>query len=122
MITYPAYSLLHVIGAFLVFFGFGLSLMQGHLDETARKTARRWAGVLHGLGLAMLLVAGFGLLARLGIHWPWPGWVWGKVIIWLLLGGVTVAYKRAVGPAYVRIIMVLVLGTLAVWLAVYKPF
>lgn len=122
MITYPAYSLLHLVGAFLLFFGFGVSLMQSRLDEAGQQAARRWAGILHGLGLAVLLVAGFGLLARLGIHWPWPGWVWGKVIVWLALGGVIVAYKRSLGPVYARIIAVLALGALAAWLAVYKPF
>ena len=121
MITYPAYSLLHLLGAFLLFFGFGVSLMQSRLDEAGQQAARRWAGILHGLGLAVLLVAGFGLLARLGIHWPWPGWVWGKVIVWLALGGVIVAYKRSLGPVYARIIAVLALGALAAWLAVYKP-
>ncbi len=121
MITYQAYTVLHVVGVLFVFFGFGASLMQLKVDEAAQKTLRRWTGILHGAGLLLLLVAGFGLLARMGIHWPWPAWVWGKVVIWLALGGVIALYKRGVGAEAARIALVLALGTLAVWLAVYKP-
>ena len=122
MITLPAYTFLHIVAAFLVFFGFGMSLFQNKVDEAARKTLRLWTGVLHGAGLLLLLVAGFGLLARMGIHWPWPGWVWGKVLIWLALGFMIAVYKREWAGEIARMGAVLGLGALAVYLAIFKPF
>ena len=39
MITYPAYTVLHVIGVLLLFSGFGLRLMQSKLEGSAQATA-----------------------------------------------------------------------------------
>jgi hypothetical protein len=67
-------------------------------------------------------VAGFGLLARVGISWPWPGWVFVKLIIWLVLGGVTgLIYK--LGPTGKGLwYVVILLGVIAAYMAIFKPF
>lgn len=78
-----------------------------------------WA-ILHGVGLLLLLVAGFGALAKLGYKGP-PGWAIGKLAIWLLLGAAPVIFKKApqVAKAVVCALPLVALGAAA--LAVLKP-
>ena len=52
-----AYKVLHLLGAFLVLAALGAALAGG---------SRKGSGIAHGIGLLLLLVAGFGALARLG--------------------------------------------------------
>jgi hypothetical protein len=50
--------------------------------------------ITHGLGLLLVLVAGFGMLAKLGIHGV-PTWAALKLIIWVALGAfAALAYKE----------------------------
>jgi hypothetical protein len=75
--------------------------------------------ITHGVGLLLLVVAGFGMLARLGIYSP-PGWVIGKIVIWLALGAfVALAYKKAqLAKKFWLAVPVLVL--ISAVLAIYK--
>ena len=57
--------------------------------EAADYTAR---GVF--VGLLVALVAGFGLMARYPILWPWPGWLMVKMVLWLVFGASIVLLKR----------------------------
>ncbi len=78
----------------------------------------------HGLGVFLILLGGFGMLARLGIvrGTSWPGWVWAKVAIWAVLSAAAFLPYRF--PALARPILVLlpVLGGIAAYMAIYKPF
>jgi hypothetical protein len=73
----------------------------------------------HGVGLLLLLVAGFGMLAKQGIH-SVPGWVGAKFAIWLVLGAfVGIAYKKQqLAKKFWLVIPVLVVVATA--LAVFK--
>ncbi len=125
MITYQAYKVIHLIGIFLTLAALaGLALAAANGATRQTNAATRMIAVSHGLGLFIILVGGFGLLARLGvIHGSaFPGWVWGKLAIWLVIGAlVAVPYRR---PQLARLVFlaVPVLGGLAAWLAIYKPF
>ena len=77
------YHYLHLIGLILVFVGYG-----GLLSSERAKSAMMW----HGIGLLISLVSGFGMLAKLGMSWPWPLWIWIKVALWLVLGFLPVLY------------------------------
>ena len=113
------YKWLHVTGVVFLFTAFG-----GLFIATA-STARSWRkglAILHGIGLLLLLVAGFGMLARLGISWPWPGWVWAKLIIWLLMGGLMAPIRRVPKFTLYYGIAVVVFGSFATYLALFKPF
>lgn len=123
MLNYEIYKLFHLFGIIMLFVSVGgvmLYALNGgtKTDNTWRKTA----AITHGFGLVFILVAGFGLLARVGISWPWPGWVFVKLIIWLVLGGVTgLIYKlgrAGTGLWYV----VILLGVIAAYMAIFKPF
>ncbi len=125
MISYQAYKVIHLIGIFLALAALaGVALAVANGATKQANPARRLLSVSHGLGLLVVLVGGFGLLARLGaIHGAaFPGWVWAKLAIWVAIGGlVAVPYRR---PDLARLVFISlpVLGGLAAWLAIYKPF
>ena len=56
--------------------------------QPSEKRSKLW------LGLVLLLVGGFGMLAKLGVSGI-PGWVHPKILIWVLLGlAVAVPYRK----------------------------
>jgi uncharacterized membrane protein SirB2 len=117
MISYTAYKVLHVLGVLLVFTAFGGML------ATPANSRNKITAIFHGLGLVILLVTGFGLMASLGIsHTSLPGWVWAKIVIWLIFGGIIVLIKRKPNLRGTLWFLLVVLGTFAAYLALYKPF
>lgn len=120
--SYATYKLIHLISAFLLFsVAGGVALYAANGGDKAGNTLRRLVAILHGVALLGLLVAGFGLLARLGIGGV-PGWVWAKLVLWLLIGGIAlVPYRRpALGGHFLWLLPLL--GGLSAWIAVAKPF
>lgn len=118
---YLIYKIIHLTG--IAFTVAGLGALAGHALMGGQKGVgiRRLAIVGHGLGLLLVLLGGFGMLARLNIHWPWPGWVLAKVGVWVLFGALaTVAGKRA--GSKLSFVLVPVLVGLTAWIALYKPF
>lgn len=93
--SYEFYKTLHLLGLALVLMSLGgilVHVMNGGTKES--NSFRKSAMMAHGIGLLLLLVAGFGMLAKLGIHGV-PAWVGGKLVIWLALGAfVGLAYKK----------------------------
>jgi hypothetical protein len=51
-----------------------------------------------------------------------PHWVYGKLAIWLVLGGSLALAKRKSQFGVTLIFAWIVLGALAAYLAIYKPF
>jgi hypothetical protein len=91
----------------------------GMLGGDAR--ARRTAAMFHGIGLVILLVAGFGLIAKLKLPYTSP-FIIAKAVIWLLLGGIPAFGKRmSVGAA---MLIAVVLAGCAAYLGYLKalPF
>jgi uncharacterized membrane protein SirB2 len=124
MFSYQFYVVMHVTGLILLFSALGgASASNMHGKHAERSTARRVTAILHGVGLLLLLVGGFGLMARLGIKHgePWPAWLVLKFVIWLVMGGVIVALRRAAGTGVALALLLPLLGTTAVYLAKYKP-
>jgi len=119
------YEILHVFGIALIFVALGgVSIHAANGGDKQTSQTRRLTASLHGAGALFILVGGFGMLARIGFKHGsnFPGWLWGKLIIWLLLSVVVLLPYRK--PALARplvLIMPLLAGT-AVYLALYKPF
>lgn len=106
------YHVLHLIGVILVFVGIGSLLSPNGNAKTG--------AIYHGMGLLILLVAGFGLLAKLQLPYTAP-FVLAKVGIWLVLGFLPVlAKKRTLNPGAIVGIAV-VLGCVAAYLGYVKP-
>ena len=74
----------------------------------------------HGIGLVIILIAGFGALAKLGAGFP--VWAMIKTILWLVFGGILVVIKRNPGIGKTLWYVQIVLGAVATYLAIYKPF
>ena len=85
--TLQFYTWLHLAGIGLMLLAIG-GLAQGNDSN------RKLLSIAHGVGLLVALVAGFGLMARYEILWPWPGWVMVKMVLWLVFGASIVLLKR----------------------------
>ncbi len=122
MLSYEVYKILHLLGMFLVFVAIGgVCVHAANGGDKDSNSLRRSLAVSHGIGLVLLLIAGFGMLAKTGQS-PAAGWVWGKVAIWLVLGASTALPYRARGFAGVLLTLVPLLGVVAAYLAINKPF
>ncbi len=118
-----SYTALHLIGLFTVILSLGGMCLHVISGGTKDYAGRKWAAMFHGLGLVVVLIAGFGLLAKEGlIRDGMPGWVIGKLIIWLILGGLPVLVYRQPKLAKLFWILILAFAGIATWLAIYKPF
>jgi hypothetical protein len=120
MLDYLTYRWIHLSGVALVLLGLGASAM--HARVGGEPSARKLAAAAHGAGLLLVLVAGFGAMARMDIHWPWPGWLFGKAAIWLILGGLPVVMKKKPALATPLFWITFALFVAAAWLAGAKPF
>ncbi|AVQ13932.1 hypothetical protein [Leptospira santarosai] len=119
MISYTVYKMIHIFGILLLFTALGgvtLHVLNGGTKEFSN---RKIVAITHGIGLFLILLGGFGMLAGL---WPWPGWVIAKFAIWLAYGGLlTMVYKK---PSLAKTFWFgfPLLGLLVVYIAIYKPF
>jgi hypothetical protein len=127
-----AYKLLHVLGIVFLFAALGGSVLVHwvRLEEAARARARKIAGITHGVALLLVAFAGFGALAKLRLYVGetdleavalLPGWVWGKIVIWALLGAAPFVLRRKPALAGVFWWLLPLLGAAAAYLAFYKP-
>lgn len=97
MISLSLYWYGHMLGIALLILSIGgvtLHAMSGGTKETSG--GRGIAAASHGLGLLLILVAGFGMLAKLELFdGGLPGWVMAKLAIWVLIGfAFVVPYRR----------------------------
>lgn len=119
------YEILHIVGIALLFVAIGgVSVHAANGGNKSTSSTRPLVGSVHGLGSLLILVGGFGMLARMGFQHggSFPGWIIGKMIIWLILSAIVLLpYRR---PALARPFLLLlpILAGVAVYLALYKPF
>lgn len=121
MITELGYKVLHLSGVFLALLSLGSLIVIGAVGGRALK----WRGMfsaLNGIGLLLIIIAGFGLLARLGMSWPWQGWVFVKMLIWLFFGASLTLADRLKQRALFLWWAALAAAVCAAYLGVFKPF
>ncbi|MBT8335855.1 MAG: hypothetical protein KJO11_04570 [Gemmatimonadetes bacterium] len=127
MISYVTYKIIHYVGIFTM-----ISALAAFIAMTASSGTPLvrvpWAKrlvIAHGAGLFLILLGGFGMLARLDITHQLgglPGWIWAKLALWTVLGvGITLAKRR---PEWSGTLLVLtpILAFLAGTAALTKPF
>ncbi len=121
--SYQIYKVLHLFGVVLLFVSLGgltLHALNGGTKES--NTYRKWVSISHGVALVVILVAGFGLLARLQlVQAGFPLWVWLKLGVWVVMGGlVAIPYRK---PELARPLWLLlpILGAIGAAIAIYKP-
>ena len=116
--SYQTYNFLHLIGVIATFMGIGALLARAALAPNNR-TMRVWGAVVAGVGLLLLLVAGFGMQAK--GPYGWPVWMLAKIVLWVLLGGMLALINRKPKWNSLFWIAVFILAVAAVWLGVFKP-
>jgi hypothetical protein len=96
MIDLVTYKWLHLVGVFLIVMSFGSLIYRSASGAETQIFSKRKLSIVHGIGMLLSLVGGFGMLARLGIsHGDWPSWVSVKFGIWLSLGLLIAAVNRS---------------------------
>src|SRR5689334_20333237 len=97
------YEILHIIGIAMVFMSIGgVAVHAANGGTKVTLDTRKLVATMHVTGIFFILVAGFGMLARMGFQHctNFPGWLWVKIMVWLILGGVTMLPYR--WPALAR--------------------
>lgn len=90
--SYDFYKILHVTALFITV----MSLIGYAFNQTKEKPSeyKKLFSILHGVGLLIVIISGFGLSARLGYMSDFPKWIYLKIILWLTLGGLIAFVKR----------------------------
>ena len=114
--SYSFYNFLHLFGMILLLPGYGALLARAVLAPENR-SLRLWGAVLGGIGLLLLLVAGFGMQAK--GDWGWPLWILLKIAIWGLLGAALSSINRKPEWNGILWIAVIALAGLSAWLGVF---
>lgn len=110
------YKFLHLAGAMCLFLGLGGLLLPSDVSPSTRKLG----SMLHGIGLLFVLVAGFGMIAKLKLGFP--GWIIAKIGLWIVFAVLPVLGKKGIVPAKAAWIIALACGAGAAYLGVLKPF
>ena len=119
MLSLSFYKVAHLFGVMLMFSALGAVVAAAAAGE-ANPRLKKLGGMAHGIALALILVAGFGLLARQGFDGGWPLWVWLKLVIWLLFGAATMLVRKTGEKAGWLLIALPILGAVSAWLALYR--
>jgi len=113
---YTTYGMLHLAGVFGVLLALGAAAAFGSQADAA---TRKRNTMLHGIGMLLIFVAGFGMLAKGGLGFP--GWAIAKLVIFLVVGALPMIMRKRHAPAAMTF-LTLALVILAAWLAHYRPF
>lgn len=113
--SYTAYKFLHIASIIFIFLTLG-----GLTVLSAKTKSRKIFMAINGICLLIAFVAGFGLIARLEIQWPWPLWLWVKLLGWLLVG-MGPSFAKKLSPANVLLMYGFIAVVLA-YMALFKPF
>jgi|APFre7841882590_1041340.scaffolds.fasta_scaffold11439_2 uncharacterized membrane protein len=126
MQSYMLFKTIHLVGVFLIFIG--LAGLATHAANGGQKRENAVYGPLtglHGLGLLLAIVCGFGMWA---VVMRTPGspsaaWLVTKLIVWVLLAVAAVVPYR--WPRHARAVLAVglpLLGAFVAVIAVLKPF
>lgn len=115
--SYQFYKMMHFIGLIMLFMGLGGRII--FLAAKVQNPVGKICSILHGLGLVLVLVAGFGLLARLQVGFP--GWVYVKIAAWVGIGALTILPKKNPKLSTATFVSAIILAGLAIYFVVAKP-
>lgn len=120
---YHIYKLIHLLGILVVMMTLAVASM--HVLRGGTRIdfpGRRMLAITHGAASFLILLGGFGMLARLGIvHGALPGWILLKLGIWLALSAALTLALRTSAGARAVLIGTPLLALLAATIAIYKP-
>ncbi len=119
--SYEFYKIVHLIGIFLLLFTTGGLVIGIHNKGDKNFPAYKKLAAGQGISLLLLLIAGFGLMARLNLS-PLPLWVILKLVIWLLFAFSLTLLKKNPKNLLPTIGLISFLALSAILLAILKPF
>ena len=105
------YKIIHLIGISALALGVG-GMMAGGAN-------RRPFAICQGVGLLVMLVSGFGLLAKLQLGFPHFAIV--KTVLWVVIALLPVLARRLKLPVAAAMLISLTLVGIMAWLGVMKP-
>ncbi len=90
----------------MLFMGYG-ALLGRSLAGSDNAAVRKLGSITSGIGLLLILIAGFGMISKLNHSFTAP-WLIVKMVIWVALGGIIVLINRQ--PALARLLWWSLLG------------
>lgn len=115
--SYDTYKLLHFLGLFTLFLALGGVYLHAATGGESRHPARRLVMAVHGLGALLVLLGGFGMLARLEAG-GLPAWVHPKLAIWVILAGAVALPYRFPRLARPALFLLPLLGAVAAYIGI----
>lgn len=113
--SYQFYKILHVTSIIALFTSLSAAAF------VAADKRKVWAAV-HGVSSLLVLVAGFGLLAKGGfMQGGFPAWTYIKIGIWIALGAMPILLKRKSDLALPLLFVSILLAAIGSYTAVMKP-
>jgi hypothetical protein len=121
MLSLEIYKVVHMTGLAMIMLGLGSLLGTYATGKAPEQGWRVSMAIVHGIGMAFVLIGGFGMMARLGLTGALPGWVLVKLTVWLILGGSMVLAKRKAHLRTKLLIVWALLVMLAAYMGIFKP-
>jgi hypothetical protein len=119
--SYEFYKILHLSSLMASFLSLAVLAATYRLKEKIDPQVKKIAGMTHGISLIVVLVSGFGLIAKLGMLSGLPTWIYGKLILWLVLGGSLVLVRKMRQQTALVLFIIWTIFILGAVLAVLKP-
>ncbi len=120
--TQMFYKALHIFGLFLAMTSLGgIAIHAANGGTKATSTTRSLTAGVFGVGMLLSLAGGFGQAARLGMSSTgvFPGWLWAKVAIWVIVAVLSILPYRVPSLAKPVYLFVPVIAGLAAYLAIF---
>ena len=105
------YKIIHLTGISVLALGVGGMMAGGEKRKTF--------AILQGIGLLVMIVSGFGMLAKLGLGYPHFAMV--KTALWVLIAMLPVIFRKLKTPLPAAILISLILVAVMAYLGVVKP-
>ena len=119
MLPYAAYKVVHYLGIFILVTVLSATLARSAKEGLNSDPWRSGLGMIHGIALFLIILGGFGMLAKLELGFP--VWAMAKVGIWVVAASLIAVRKSTTWSARTLVFLPL-LAALAGWIAYAKPF
>lgn len=116
------YKIFHITSIAAVLIALGGASFSTFIAGAKPVKVKKFLGILHGIGILLILISGFGMLAKLQISGAnLPSWALLKIIIWIILGGwMTIAYKISSNRLMISVLVPILLTAVAAYLGIVK--
>jgi hypothetical protein len=114
------YHVLHFVGILMLFLGYGALLGRSMVGSDDAKV-KKLGSITSGIGLVLMIVAGFGLMSKLYGN-SFEPWIIAKIVIWVVLGGLVALINRKPALAVTLWWGLIALGALAAVMVYIRPF